>query len=65
MAKIGPFQAGLRSGSRIRTRKYLGGVGFGVRFLTTLAVGGGFFVRLRFPSWIIFYITLLNWELLL
>jgi len=24
-----------------------------------------FFVRLRMPSWIIFYITLLNWEVLL
>jgi len=35
----------------------------GVGFLTTLGVG--FFVRLRMPSWVMFYITLLNWEFLL
>jgi len=44
----------------VRSRRFLGGVGVG--FLTTL--GGGFFVRLRLrmSNWIIFYITLLNWD---
>jgi len=44
-------------------RKFLGGIG--VRFLTTLGVGVGFFVRLRMSSWIMFYITRLSWEFLL
>jgi len=47
----------------VRSRRFLGGVG--VRFLTTLGVEVGFFVRLRMPSWLIFYITLLNREFLL
>jgi len=44
-------------------RKFLAGIG--IRFLTTLRVGVGFFVRLRMSSWIMFYITRLNWEGLL
>jgi len=39
--------------------------GCGVGFLTTLRGGVAFFVRLRMSNWIIFYITLLNWESLL
>ena len=46
-----------------RSQRFLAGVGVG--FLTTLGVGVGFFVRLRMSNWIIFYITLLNWEFLL
>jgi len=44
---------------------FLGGVGVG--FLTTLGIGVGFFLRLRLrmSSWMIFYITLLNWDFLL
>ena len=56
------FPAGLRSRSRSRSRKeFLDGVGVG--FLTTLGVG--FLCPTRMPSWIIFYIALLNWEFLL
>ena len=47
----------------VRSRRFLGGIGVG--FVATLGVGVGFFVRLRIPSWIIFCITLLNWEFLL
>jgi len=47
----------------VRSRIFFGGVG--VVFLTTLGVGVGFFVRLRKSIWIIFYITLLNWEFVL
>ena len=48
-----------------RSRRFLGVVGVG--FPTTLGVGVGIFVRLRLRMsiWIIFYITLLNWESLL
>jgi len=55
---------GVRAGV-VRNWMFLGGVGDG--FLTTLGVGVGFFVRvrLRMPSWFIFYITLLNWKFLL
>jgi len=46
---------------------FLGGVGVG--FLTTLGVESELDIfdrlRLRMPSWIIFYITLLNWVFLL
>jgi len=45
----------------LRSRRFLGGVAF----LTALGVAGGFFVRLRISNWIIFYITLGNWEFLL
>jgi len=45
-------------GGVVRSRMFLGGVGF----LTTLGVGVGFFVQffcpIRVSSWIIFYITL-------
>jgi len=53
---------GLRSRSR-KESVVFGAVGF----LTTLGVGVGFFVRLRLrmSNWIIFYITLQNWEFLL
>ena len=49
----------------VRSRRFLGGVGVG--FLVTLGVGLDLFVRLRLrmSNWIIFYITLLNWEFLL
>jgi len=47
----------------VRSPRFLGGVGVG--FLTTLGVGVGFFVRLRMSDWIIFYMTLLNWQFLL
>jgi len=49
----------------VRSRTFLGGVGVG--FLTTLGIGVGFFFRLplRMSDWIIFYITLQNWEFLL
>jgi len=46
------FRAGLRC------RRFLGGVGF----LTNLRVGVVFFVQFRMSSWIMFYITLLNWN---
>jgi len=60
------LQPGLRSRSRSRKEsEVLGGVGAG--FITTLGFGVGFFVRLRLwmSNWIIFKITLLNWEFLL
>jgi len=48
----------------VRSQSFLCGVGF----LTALGVGvevGFFFrLRLRMSNWIIFYITLLNWEFL-
>ena len=49
----------------LRSRRFLGGVRVG--FSTTLGVRVGFFVRRRLliPSWINFYIILLNWEFLL
>jgi len=49
--------------SREESRVFLGGVGF----LTILGGGVGFFfwILLRMSNWIIFYITLLNWEFLL
>ena len=45
----------------VKSPRFLGGVGF----LTTLEIGVGFFVRLRMSDWIIFYMTLLNWQFLL
>jgi len=47
----------------VRSRRLLGGV----RFLTTLGDGVAFFCRLQLQmsNWIIFNITLLNWEFLL
>ena len=53
---------GLRS-RVVRRRRFLGGV----RFLTTLGVGVGLFVRPRLwmSNCIIFYIALLNWKFLL
>jgi len=47
----------------VRSRRFSGGVGF----LITLGVGVRFFfrLRLRMSYWIIFYITLQNWEFLL
>jgi len=35
------------------------------RILATLGVGVGFFSRIRMSNWIMFYITLQNWEFLL
>ena len=60
MAQVcGTFQFVCEPG--LWSRRFLGGVGF----LTTLWVGVGFFYRLRMYNWIVFYITLLNWEFLL
>ena len=56
--------------SRSRSRRFLGGVGVEVAFLTTLGVGVAYFVQLplRMSNPLrmsIFEITLLNWEFLL
>jgi len=53
LSKVGYSNQGCGVGVA-RNRRFLGGLGVG--FLTTLGVG--FFVRLRQPNWIIFYITL-------